>query len=225
MLEKDIFLASLLVLLDQGNMKIKTSLCHLLEAIAKSLVTRELCLIIGKSRRFLQVVVSLLHNESESRAAEAAARAISSISLLEANRGNVIKEGVIDGLITYLSLNSAQKSACLALATLELLLGLEAGKQVVIKNPNAVQVLVKLVFRVSCNQEGSENAIGSLLIMCCNSARVRIEAVNAGLLTQLLLLLQSQCSSRAKTKARALLKLLRSMWAEDPEGGNFHNGM
>ncbi|EHA8589672.1 hypothetical protein COCNU_scaffold011895G000010 [Cocos nucifera] len=124
-----------------------------------------------------------------------------------------------------MKLQALKKSACLALATLELLLGLEAGKQVVIKNLNAVQVLVKLVFRVSCNQEGSENTIGSLLIMCCNSAWVRMEVVNAGLLTQLLLLLQSPCSSRAKTKARALLKLLRSTWAEDPEGGNFHNGM
>ena len=38
----------------------------------------------------------------------------------------------------------------------------------------------------------------------------RSEAVGAGVVTQLLLLLQSQCGARAKAKARALLKLLKS---------------
>nr|XP_010930650.1 U-box domain-containing protein 26-like [Elaeis guineensis] len=215
MLKNEIHLASLVVLLELGNLKIKTGFCHLLEAIATSPVTQELCIIIAQLRRVLRVLVSLLHDKSDARAAEAAARAISAICSLEANRSHAIKEGAVDGLIAYLSQNSAQKSACRALATLELLLGLEAGKKAVIENLNAVQVLVKLVFRVSSDQEGSEHAVGSLLIMCCSSARVRMEAVNAGLLIQLLLLLQSQCSPRAKTQARALL---RSMWGEDPGG-------
>lgn len=219
MLKNEIHLASLVLLLERGNSKIKTSLCHLLEATATSPVTRELCIIIARLQRVLQVLLSLLHNKSDGRAAEAAARAISAICSLEANQANAIKEGAVDGLIAYLSLNSAQKSACRALATLELLLGLEAGKEAAIENLNAVQVLVKLVFRVSSDQEGSEHAVGSLLIMCRDSARVRMEAVNAGLLVQLLLLLQSRCSSKAKTEARALLKLLRSMWAEDPGPG------
>ncbi|EHA8590677.1 putative U-box domain-containing protein 26 [Cocos nucifera] len=218
MLKNEIHLTSLVVLLEQGNLKIKTSLCHLLEAIATSPVTQDLCIIIAQLRRVLQVLVSLLHNKSDPPAAEAAARAISAICSLEANRDNAIEEGAVDGLIAYLSLNSSQKSACRALATLELLLGLEAGKKAVMENLNAVRVLVRMVFRVSSDQEGSEHAVGSLLIMCCGSARVRMEAVNAGLLIQLLLLLQSQCSSRAKTEARGLLKLLRSMWPEDPRG-------
>ncbi|XP_008808480.1 U-box domain-containing protein 26-like [Phoenix dactylifera] len=225
MLKNEIHLASLVALLDQGNPKIKTGLCHLLEAIAASPVTQELCVIMGQTRRVLQVLVSLLRDKSDARAAEAAARAISAICSLEANRGNAIKEGVVDGLIAYLSLNSAQRSASRALAALELLLGLEAGKKAAMEDLNAVQVLVKLVFRVSSDQEGSEHAVGSLLILCCDSARVRMEAVNAGVLVQLLLLLQAQCSSRAKTEARALLKLLRSMWSEDTGGRNFHNAV
>ena len=40
-----------------------------------------------------------------------------------------------------------------------------------------------------------------------------MDAINAGLLTRLLLLLQSQCSPRAKANAMALLKLLRAIWA------------
>jgi hypothetical protein len=80
----------------------------------------------------------------------------------------------------------------------------------------ATAVLVKMVFRVPFDQGSgsSDHAIGSLLVACRESAAVRVDAINAGLLTQLLLLLQSQrASPRAKANALALLKLLRTIWA------------
>ncbi|XP_010911533.1 U-box domain-containing protein 26-like isoform X1 [Elaeis guineensis] len=214
MLKKESYFASLVLLLEQGSTKIKTSLCYLLEDIATSLATCELCLFLGQTQRVLQALVALLHDKTDSSASEAALRAISSICSLEANRGNAIKEGAIDGLIMYL-LNSTQQNVSQALATLELLLGLETGKKAMSKNSNAVSLLVKMVFRVSSVQEGSEHAIESLMILCSDSRQMRVEAINSGVLTQLLLLLQSQSSPKAKDKARAFLKLLRAMWNED----------
>lgn len=82
------------------------------------------------------------------------------------------------------------------------------------KHPNGVGALVKMVFRVS-DHEGSESAVNSLMILCCDSLEVREEAIGGGVLSQLLLLLQSQCGNRTKTKARMLLKMLRSKWAEE----------
>ncbi|GLT68722.1 hypothetical protein SLA2020_409280 [Shorea laevis] len=105
--------------------------------------------------------------------------------------------------------------AAMAMATLEKLLEVESSaKEALVNNPNGVNAIVRMVFRVS-DHEGSESAVSLLMIVCYDSLRAREEAIGAGVLTQLLLLLQSQCNGRTKTKARMLLKLLRSKWAED----------
>ncbi|XP_010260460.1 PREDICTED: U-box domain-containing protein 26-like [Nelumbo nucifera] len=212
MLKEDSNLASFLVLLDHGTAKIKTSLCHLVGLIASSSETRDLCVVFGQNPKILRGLITLLHQNSE--ASNAAVKAISALCYLELNQENVVTEGGVDGLIAYISGTNISQSS-MALATLELLLGLESGKKAAVNNPSTVHALVKMVFRVS-DHEGSENAVGSLLIICYDSLKVREEAISAGVLTQLLLLLQSQCSCRSKNKARVLLKLLRSMWAESP---------
>ncbi|OMP11618.1 Armadillo-like helical [Corchorus capsularis] len=100
------------------------------------------------------------------------------------------------------------------MARLEQVLGIERTKEELINNPNGVKAVVKMVFRVS-DHEGSQSAVNSLMMVCQESMEAREKAIGAGVLTQLLLLLQSQCSGRTKTKARTLLKLLRSKWAEE----------
>ncbi|KAJ8460945.1 hypothetical protein OPV22_033871 [Ensete ventricosum] len=213
MLRKESSLTQLVFLLDQSNVKIKTALCYLLETIATCSATQELCLMLGRRQRVLQVLVSLLQHKSEAQASEAAVRAVCNLCSSEANRATAIREGAVDGLIAYLSdtgcaPRSRNRSAARALATLEVLLGLEIGKRKMNRNPGAIETLVKMVFRIPSDQGGSEHAVGSLLLVCCDSAGVRREAIDAGVLTKLLLLLQSQSSAQAKTKARALLKLL-----------------
>lgn len=223
-LKNESCLASLGIMLDQGNVKIKTCLCTLIETIASSPVTRQVCLAMGQSQKVLQVLVSLLCTSTGIWAMEAAVRAVYGICMLEANRSNLVEEGAIDGLFSYLSC-SVRRNASQALASIEALLVVDAGRKSLLMNVNAVRVLVKMVFVVNSDHEASEHAVGALLIMCCETMGVRAEAVNAGVLKQLLLLLQSQCGVKAKAKARALLKLLRSVWAEDPGVCNFYNAM
>nr|DAD39302.1 TPA_asm: hypothetical protein HUJ06_013625 [Nelumbo nucifera] len=212
MLKEESHVASFLVLLDQGNTKVKTSLCLMVEAIASSSETKQLSVMLGKTRNLLQGLVILLHHNSET--SDAAVKAISALCSVELNQENVVEEGGVDGLIAYISTGNTREAST-ALATLELLLGLESGKKAALSNIHAVNALVKMVFRVY-DREGNESAVSTLLILCYDSLRVREEALSVGVLTQLLLLIQSQCTYRAKSKAKVLLKLLRSMWAEDP---------
>ncbi|XP_074581168.1 U-box domain-containing protein 26-like [Curcuma longa] len=217
MLREESNLVRLVFLLEEGNSRVKTKLCCLLEAIA----SHELCLVLGRRERLLQVLISLLLNKSEFRgASEAALRAICSLCSLEANRNTAIREGAMDGLIAYLSSaiyasRSWNPNVSLALATLEQLLALDVGKRRMSKMENGVMVLVKMVFRVPCDKGSSEHAVGALLLLCNDSAKARRDAINAGVLTQLLLLLQSQSSEQVKSKVRALLKLLRTKWAKE----------
>ncbi|KAK8996525.1 hypothetical protein V6N11_081796 [Hibiscus sabdariffa] len=123
---------------------------------------------------------------------------------------------LINGLVTYI-LNSETKersSAATAMAMIEQVLGIERAKEELINDPQGVKAAVKMVFRVS-DHEGSESALNSLLMVCYESLQAREHAIAAGVLTQLLLLLQSQCNRRVKTKATTLLKLLRSKWDEE----------
>ncbi|CAA6660381.1 unnamed protein product [Spirodela intermedia] len=192
-------------------------LCYLLDAISYSPQSEELCLVIGQNRQVLQGLVCLLNDRTAATvpAAEAAVRAISGLCSLEPNQDCAIRSGVVDGLVGYLS-HSTRRNAAKALSTLELLVGLESGSKALLRNNGAVRVLVKMIFLVSDDHQGGEHAVGVLLTVCQASAQARVDAVNARVLTQLLLLLQSQCSPKAKNKARALLKLLSSMWIEDP---------
>ncbi|KAL0917756.1 hypothetical protein M5K25_012842 [Dendrobium thyrsiflorum] len=216
-LKQDAAFSSLVVLLEQGSSKMKTFLCILIEAISTSTTTKELCSLLGQSQPVLQVLVSLLlQSKTNEQASDAAAAAMAGIcTSVESSRADAIKEGAVEGLAEYLS-TGVRRNASSALAAMEVLMGEENGRKAGV-HVGAVRVMVKWVFRVSSKEEGSERAVGALMAMCRASSRARKEALAAGAVTQLLLLLQSQCGGTTKARARALLKLLRSSWEEDNE--------
>lgn len=207
-------LSRFMVLFSHGTPMIKISLCHLVEAISSSVETTDLGVLLGNATEFLREIVQLLHNNSE--VSSAATKAICSLSNLDQNINNLVVEGAVTGLITYIS-NAQQRersSARMAMAAIEKLLVVRNAKEEVVNNPNGVKAIVKMVFRVS-DHGGSESAVSSLIILCYDLVEAREEAIRCGVLSQLLLLLQSQCCVKTKTKARILLKLLRSKWVED----------
>ncbi|XP_027073631.1 U-box domain-containing protein 26-like [Coffea arabica] len=216
MLKEEPVLDCFLSLFYRGNVNIKRNLCHIVEVISSSMETQQVSIMLGKSTKLQQELLNLLAETSE--ASEAGIKAISALSCLETTRENLVREGAVERLIAYIleSENYQRKLAPTAIATIERLLVVESAKEVVISNPSCVRALVKMVFRVSDHQ-GSESAVNSLLALCCDSNHAREEAISAGVLTQLLLLLQSQCSGRTKAKARMLLKLLNSTWVEQPK--------
>jgi hypothetical protein len=87
-------------------------------------------------------------------------------------------------------------------------------KAAMIEHALAVPVLVELILRVS--DRGTEYAAGTLSSMCSDSVAMREAAVAHGAPTKLLLLIQSDCTARAKRKASQLLKVLHKIWVQDP---------
>ncbi|OWM91463.1 hypothetical protein CDL15_Pgr017381 [Punica granatum] len=215
MLKEGPRLASFQDLFEQGNNPVKVLMCKLVEMIALSSETNHLCCILGESLEILHEITLLLHGDDE-EVSSAAIMAIQGLSSSEPNRENLVKEGAVEGIIEYIlrAEKEMRSSGWTALAgsTLERLLKVEEGKEALLNHAQGVVTLVRNVFRVSSDQESSESAVNSLMIMCSGdySSRARDEAIDAGVLSQVLLLLQSQCSSRTKTKARMLLHLLRS---------------
>ncbi|XP_016475769.1 U-box domain-containing protein 25-like [Nicotiana tabacum] len=207
-----------LMLFKNGTFIIKKSLCHLIVAISSSLQSKELVTMLGKSKIFIQELVHVIENKLDG--CEESIRALSALSSLEQNREFIVKENAVEALITYIV--NAPKcqyrsllAPILAMKTIETLLVEKNAKEDVLNHPNGVSAIVKMVFRVSSDNEGSESAVNSLIIVCHDFMQAREEAIYSGVLSQLLLLLQSQCSERTKNKARMLLKLLRSMCTGD----------
>ncbi|KAI4317093.1 hypothetical protein L6164_024999 [Bauhinia variegata] len=211
-LKQESKMATFLLLFEQGTSMIKTSLCDLIDLASSSSdpETQELCSMLGNCHKLVHEMVVFVGQNFK-----AGIKGISALCSWQSNRENLVKAGAIDGIIKYISGCESERRhekilmAPMAMAMLEKLLVLESGKDALINNPNGIETLVKMVFRVS-DQECSEGAVGSLVIVCGDHGCAREEAIAAGILTQLLLLLQSQCSSTTKAKARMLLNLLRS---------------
>ncbi|TMX03489.1 hypothetical protein EJD97_015909 [Solanum chilense] len=202
------------ILFKRGSFMIKKSLCHYIVAISSSLQLKELLVMFGESKILVQELVHLIENKQDGY--EESIKALSALSSVEQNREVIAKENAVKALITYIV--NAPKceyrslfGLVMAMKTIETLLGVESAKEDVLDHPNGVSEIVKMVFRVSSDNEASESAMNCLIILCQDFINAREEAICCGILTKLLLLLQSQCSERTKNKARMLLKLLRSM--------------
>uniref|UniRef100_A0A0A9BYM8 U-box domain-containing protein n=1 Tax=Arundo donax TaxID=35708 RepID=A0A0A9BYM8_ARUDO len=200
---------ALLLSRKQWSAKAKTSLCRVIAAAAAA--AEEVRMLLGRTEQLVAALAGLVAGIPTAAEAEAALMAISSLCSSEPTRAMAVAAGAVDALIAYISA-ADPRAARTCLQTLELLLSLDAGRQATRRHPDAAAVLVKLVFRVPSDQVSSvsEHAVRSLLVVCRESAQLRVDAINAGLLTQLLLLLQSRCSPATKANATALL---RAVWA------------
>jgi hypothetical protein len=218
-------LENFIFLFENGTSSIKTSLCLVIDYSTTVSQTEDLCHVLGNSQKLVHEIVQVVVNQNsdddddddDDEVSMAAIKALSALSSLESNKESLVKGGAIDGIITYISkCENGQKMnlAPLAMATLKKLLVLESGKEALVNHVNGIETLVKMVFKV-CNQECSESAVGILSIVCSDFGSAREVAIGAGVLSQLLFLLQSQCGTKTKTKARMLLKLLRSKWSEE----------
>lgn len=203
-------------LFEKGTSSIKTSLCLVIDHSTATAQTEEVCEVLGNSQKLVHEIVQVVFNKNYDKVSEAAIKALSALCSLESNKESLVKGGAINGIITYISRceNRQKNLAPLAMATMKKLLVLESGKEALVNHVNGIETLVKMVFKV-CNQECSESAVEILSIVCSDFGNAREVAIGAGVLSQLLFLLQSQCGTKTKTKARMLLKLLRSKWNEE----------
>jgi len=203
-------------LFEKGTSSIKTSLCLVIDHSTATAQTEEVCEVLGNSQKLVHEIVQVLVNKNCDKVSEDAIKALSALCSSESNKESLVKGGTIDGIITYISRceNRQKNLAPLAMATMKKLLVLESGKEALVNHVNGIETLVKMVFKV-CNQECSESAVEILSIVCSDFGSAREVAIGAGVLSQLLFLLQSQCGTKTKTKARMLLKLLRSKWNEE----------
>ena len=163
-------------------------------------------------------VIDILKNPiSYPRALKIGIKALFALCLVKQTRHKAVLARAPEILIDRLA-DFEKCDAERALATIELLCRIPAGCTALAGHALTVPLLVKIILRIS--DRATEYAAGALLSLCSDSEQCQRDAVAAGVMTQLLLLVQSDCTERAKRKAQLLLKLLRDSWPQDSIGNS-----
>lgn len=202
-------LAFLSAVLRRGSNEARVNAASLIEKLSDSKELHELRVVLATMEGIMEGLVELLRDFNSARAVKVGIKALFSLCLCRQGKERAVEAGAAAALIEKLS-HTDRGDAERALGAIELLCTTEEGCRAVANHALAVSVLVKVILKVS--DRATEYAAGSLLAICSFSDRVQKDAVQAGIIKELLLLIQSDCTHRAKTKAMNLLKLLRSVY-------------
>ncbi|KAL7592949.1 U-box domain-containing protein 26 [Lactuca sativa] len=202
----------LISLLSHSSIDVRVNAASLLENVVAGTRSPENRAEISNHDEVFDRIVGILNYPlSYPRAMKVGIKALFALCLVKQHRHKAVEAGAVEALINRLA-DFEKCDAERALATVELLCRIPQGCAAFASHALTVPLLVKIILKIS--DRATEYAAGSLLSLCSAAERLQREAVAAGVLTQLLLLVQSDCTERAKRKAQMLLKLLRDSWPE-----------
>ncbi|KAK1417503.1 hypothetical protein QVD17_26632 [Tagetes erecta] len=202
----------LILLLSNSSIDVRVNTAALIENVIAGTSSSELRAEISSHDEIFDGVIGILdYPLSYPRALKVGIKALFALCIVKQHRHKAVEAGAVEALIDRLP-DFEKCDAERALATVELLCRIPSGCAAFASHALTVPLLVKVILKIS--DRATEYAAGALLSLCSAVERLQVEAVTAGVLTQLLLLVQSDCTERGKRKAQMLLKLLRSSWPE-----------
>ncbi|OAY40756.1 E3 ubiquitin-protein ligase PUB23 [Manihot esculenta] len=204
---------SLTNVLQNGNYESRAYAVLLLKSIFE--VADPMQMINLKPQLFTEIV-QVLRDQISHQASKAALKLLVSLCPWGRNRIRAVEAHAVSVLIDLL-LDSKEKRACeMALTVLDLLCKCAEGRAELLSHGAGVAVVSKKILRVS--QAASEKAVRILLSVSKFSATSSVvqEMLQIGVVAKLCLVLQMDCGSKTKEKAREVLKLHARAWKNSP---------
>ncbi|KAM0025102.1 putative U box domain, armadillo-like helical, Zinc finger, RING/FYVE/PHD-type [Helianthus debilis subsp. tardiflorus] len=203
----------LIFLLSHSSIDVRVNTAALIETVIAGTSSPEIRAEISSHDEIFDGVIGILdYPLSYPRALKIGIKALFALCIVKQHRHKAVEAGAVEAVIDRLP-DFEKCDAERALATVELLCRIPEGCAAFASHALTVPLLVKVILKIS--DRATEYAAGALLSLCSAVERLQVEAVAAGVLTQLLLLVQSECTERAKRKAQTLLKLLKNSWPEN----------
>ncbi|CAO2039161.1 unnamed protein product [Urochloa humidicola] len=169
---------------------------------------------LGAAEGVMEGLVALCLCEEKShahaRAVRVGIRGLFALCLAKENRARAVSAGAASALARRVAEGGAGEPER-ALAAVERLCRAEGGRDAVVAGAGGGAATVTALVRAMSGR-AAEHAAGALVAVVGGSEALQVEAVRAGAMSQLLLMVQGGCSERAKRKAQHLLKLLRNAW-------------
>ncbi|XP_073041413.1 U-box domain-containing protein 26-like [Primulina eburnea] len=200
-------------LLFHSSIDVRVNSASMIESVVAGIRLPELrAQISGVEGVFDGIVGILKYTLAYPSALKIGIKSLFALCLAKQHRHKAIAAGAVEALVDRL-VDFDKCDTERALATVELLCRIQSGCAAFVSHAMVVPLLVKIILKVS--DRATEYAAGALLSLCSTSEKAQKNALAAGVLTQLLLLVQSDCTVRAKRKAQMLLKLLRDSWPQE----------
>ncbi|XP_050226730.1 E3 ubiquitin-protein ligase PUB22 [Mercurialis annua] len=168
-----------------------------------------------RSELFVEVV-QVLADQISHQASKAALQLLVNLCPWGRNRIKATAANAVSNLIDLL-LDSSERRTCeMALTVLDLLCQCAEGRAELLKHGAGLAVVSKKILRIS--QFASEKAVRILLSISKYSATSNVvqEMLQIGAVAKLCLVLQVDCGSKNKEKAREVLKLHARVWKNSP---------
>ncbi|WMV06946.1 hypothetical protein MTR67_000331 [Solanum verrucosum] len=173
-------------------------------------------LVLSLKQEFFTQVVQVLRDEISQKATNASLQVLVHACPFGRNRVKAAEEGTIRVLVDLL-LDSSEKRACeLMLILLDQLCQSAEGRAELLNHPGGLAIVSKKILRVS--KVGSERAIKILhsISKFSSTPSVVQEMLSLGVVSKLCLVLQVDCGSKAKERAREILKFHAKAWSNSP---------
>ncbi|KAH0729011.1 hypothetical protein KY289_000199 [Solanum tuberosum] len=173
-------------------------------------------LLLSLKQEFFRQVVQVLRDEISQKATKASLQVLVHACPFGRNRVKAVEVGTIRVLVDLL-LDSSEKRVCeLMLILLDQLCQSAEGRAELLNHPGGLAIVSKKILRVS--KVGSERAIKILhsISKFSSTPSVVQEMLSLGVVAKLCLVLQVDCGSKSKERAREILKFHAKAWSNSP---------
>jgi U-box domain len=166
--------------------------------------------------KLVQELVSVIQDQVSSKAVKSALHVLCRLGPWGRNRVKAVQAGAVQVLVDML-LDERDKKACdLILFVLEQLCCCAEGRSQFILHDAGIAIVSKKIFRVSYRATDSSVRILNLVAKYSASPAVLQEMVQLGVVAKLFMVLQMDCSAKAKEKAKEVLNLHCKVWRASP---------
>lgn len=204
------FLESLTLLMQLGSYESRAYAIMMLKSMVE--VADDPGRVINLRPEFFVEVAEILKDRICRKASKAALQVLISVCAWGRNRSKAVEAGAVPVLIDLLLDSSEKRAIEMMLMGLDLMCQCAEGRAELVKHGAGLAVVSKKILRVS--QVASERAIRILHSISRFSANngVLQEMMQIGVVAKLCLVLQVDCGSKTKERAREMLKLHSRAW-------------
>ncbi|KAL2229266.1 E3 ubiquitin-protein ligase PUB23 [Sesamum indicum] len=205
------FIESLTLVMQSGSYDSRAYSVMLLKSM---LEVADPCLLINLRPQFFAELAQILNDQISQKASKATLKVLIIACPWGRNRIKAVES--VPVLIDLL-LDSYDKRACeMMLTVLDLLCQCAEGRAELLKHGAGLAIVSKKILRVS--QAASERAVRILHSVSRFSATPRVlqEMLQIGIVAKLWLVVQVECGSKTKERAREMLKVHARAWRDSP---------
>ncbi|KAM7505060.1 hypothetical protein LguiB_003964 [Lonicera macranthoides] len=207
--KNDKFIECLTCVMQSGTYESRTYAVLLLKSVLEQAEPMQLA---SLTREFFFELVQLLHDEISQKASKAALQVLSNSCVWGRNRVKAVEAGAV-AVLTDKLLNSSERRDCeMVVILLDQLCQCAEGRAEFLKHGAGLAVVSKKILRVSqVVSEGGVRILHSIAKFSANPSVVQ-EMLQLGVAAKLCLVLQVDCGTKTKDKAREILKLHARVW-------------